>query len=71
MSAININKLLPNNMRINSAVNQLHRIGLLVTTDPQFMSRRSFINRPVVVLLILVIQMIRSITSMAIPDRYD
>jgi hypothetical protein len=59
MRSLDVNQVLPKNLRINSAENDLYKIGLCLTSSGQ--SRRHLIHNPVLIFIINIISIIKTI----------
>jgi hypothetical protein len=66
---LSIKPILPKNLRINSAENDLYKIGLCLTSIGQI--RRHLIHNPVLIFIVNIISIIKTRISVLFDEEYD
>jgi hypothetical protein len=69
MRSLDENQILPKNLRIKSAENNLYKIGLCLTSSGRI--RRYLIHNPVLIFIVNIISIIKTIISVLFDEEYD
>ncbi len=69
MRSLDVNQIIPKNLRINCAENHFYKIGLCLTSSGQ--TRRHSMHNPVLIFIVSIISIIKTIICLLFDEEYD